>query len=63
MNINPSFWKELESNNNYIELFDDTTFWIIEYDDLFPNPKTANYHIASKKHFVNSSELIEKNDK
>ena len=56
--VAPSFWKELESNNNYIELFDDTTFGIIEYDDLFPNPKTANYHIASKKHFVHSSELI-----
>lgn len=56
--VAPSFWEELESNNNYKELFDDITFGIIEYDDLFPNPKTAKYHIASKKHFIDSLELI-----
>ncbi len=56
--VAPSFWKELEASNNDTELFHDTTFGIIEYDELFPNPKTANYHIASKKHFNNSSKLV-----
>ena len=56
--IAPKFWKELDSNNNYNELFNDTTFGIIEYDSLFPNPKTAKYHIASKRFFSNSTKLI-----
>ena len=56
--VAPSFWKELEASNNDTELFHDTTFGIIEYDELFPNPKTANYHIASKKRFNNSSKLV-----
>lgn len=55
--IAPSFWKEIESSNKYTEIFTDTTFGIIEYDELFPNPKTAIYHIASKKYFCNSSKL------
>ena len=56
--VAPSFWKELEVSNSYKKIFNDTTFGIIEYDEHFPNPKTAKYHIASKKHFVDSSELI-----
>ena len=56
--VAPDFWKESESINNYTEIFNDPTFGIIEYDNLFPNPKTAKYHIASKKHFVESSELV-----
>ena len=56
--VAPSFWKDIESSNDYKEIFNDITFGIIEYDELFPTPKTAKYHIASKNHFVNSSEFI-----
>lgn len=56
--IAPNFWKELKSSNNYAEIFNDTTFGIIEYDEFFPNPKTAKYHIASKRYFKNSSKFI-----
>lgn len=53
----PTFWKETELEDNYKEIFNDTTFGIIEYDELFPNPKTATYHIASKNKFNGSSKL------
>lgn len=53
----PIFWKETELNDNYKELFNDITFGIIEYDELFPNPKTATYHIASQNRFNDSSKL------
>ena len=55
--IAPKFWKNLESNNDYIELFTDTTFGIIEYDNFFPSPQTAKYHIASQKCFFNSTKF------
>ena len=56
--VAPNFWKELKSSNRYSEIFNDTNFGIIEYDELFPTPKTAKYHIASKKPFVGGSKLI-----
>lgn len=55
--VAPNLWKEIESNKNYKTLFEDTTYGIIEYDELFPNPKTAKYHIASEKPFLNSSKI------
>lgn len=54
----PIFWKKTELDNKYKEIFNDITFGIIEYDKLFPNPKTATYHIASKKKFDGSSKFI-----
>ena len=56
--VAPNFWKEIKSSNCYTEIFSDTTFGIIEYDEFFPNPKTANYHIASKRQFADSLNLI-----
>lgn len=54
--IAPVFWKNIEKKQ--FEIFDDTTFGIIEYDNLFPNPQNAKYHIASPKKFKNSSLII-----
>lgn len=53
----PIFWKETESHEKQKEIFKDITFGIIEYDELFPHPKTATYHIASKKKFDGSSKF------
>lgn len=55
--IAPKFWKDLDLSNNYTSLFANTSFGIIEYDEHFPNPKTAKYHIASKQYFKGSSKF------
>lgn len=53
----PKFWKEIDNNSKYLNVFNDNTFGIIEYDNLFPNPKTVNYHIATTKLFENSTKI------
>lgn len=50
----PKFWKELDNNSTYSDTFN---FGIIEYDNLFPNPKTVNYHIATTTPFKDSNRI------
>lgn len=56
-NVAPKFWKDTEMDPQYNKIFLDINYGIIEYDEFFPTPHSAKYHIALKTPFHNSTKI------
>ena len=54
----PLFWKKLLNNADYKNvLLGNTSYGVIDYDELFPAPISAKYYVASKAQIKDSTSI------